>query len=257
MKPQKRGRPTKNATSESANWSWPADTDEISNLIGSLQKLFSSLGIKNSISLSRRSTRDRPSKQHALPSATIVGNLLTKWHQDAMYLDRFGEPVPLPFDGRRMSFKELCRKVAPSASAQHVLKKFIKLGVVEQDEMGLVIPTTRSLPMYNDSELATAHTIRALRDFVDTLDHNLRIAHSPRDHLFFRMAWNGDLPTEKIPRLKIWLRRHGQDLLESADSWMADAARGAGRKQTARTPRAQATVGIYLALRKNKSRARP
>ncbi len=234
---------------------WPGDTNEISDLVSSLQKLFSTLGIKDRVRLSNPSKTKTPSKKQGLPSATIVGNLLTNWHQDVRYLNRFGEPVPLSFDCRPKSFKELCRKVAPTASAQRVLNEFIRLGVLQQDETGLISPTTRSLPMYNDSELATVHTIRALRDFVDTLRHNLRTAESARDHLFFRMAWNGDMPTVRIPRLKIWLKRHGQDLLESADNWMADAARSSRRVRRDQSSKTQATIGIYMALQKPKKRS--
>ena len=254
MKRQQRSRPNKNTPREPMNWHWPVDTQEIADLVKSLRALFASLGIENSVRFSKPLAKDIPNRRNALPSATIVGNLLTNWHQDAQYLDRFGEPLPLPFDGRRLSFKSLCRKVAPAKSARHVLDEFIKLGVLKKDEEGLVRPTTRSLPMYNDSGLATVHTIRALRDFVNTLDHNLRAAGSPRDHLFFRMAWNGDLPTERVPRLKIWLRRHGQDLLESADNWMADAARNSNRAKGKRHHRTQATVGIYMGLQKIKKR---
>lgn len=255
MEPQKRTRSNRNPKREPINWNWPTDKTEIANLVSSLQRLFSALDIEDTIRLVNPSTSESGNKHRALPSATIVGNLLTNWHQDARYLDQFGEPIPLPFDGHRLSFKGLCRKVAPAKSARHVLNEFLRLGVLEWDDQGLIKPTTRSLPMYNDSGLATVHTIRALRDFVDTLDHNLRTANSPRDHLFFRMAWNGDLPTEKIPRLKIWLRRHGQDLLESADNWMADAARRASRTKDKRPSASQATIGIYLALKKKKKRS--
>lgn len=247
---KKRVRTNRMPRRESADWHWPADEREVRDLIDSLESLFSALGLKNSIRLSTKSKRDAQRKRHALPSATIVGNLLTNWHQDARYLDRFGEPLSLPFDGHQLSFKRLCQKVAPAESARHVLNEFIKLGVLEKDSHGLVKPTTRSLPMYNDSQLASVHTIRALRDFASTLEHNLRKADSPRDHLFFRMAWNGDLPTTKIPRLKIWLRRHGQDLLESADSWMADAARSAEHKKRKKQSRTQTSIGIYLAVQK-------
>ena len=255
MKSQKRKHASNSTARKRTRRRWPADTSEISDLFNSLQKLFSTLGIKDRIRLSMPSQTKTLSKRGGLPSATIVGNLLTNWHQDIRYLDRFGEPVPLPFDGRPISFKALCRKVAPTATARQVLNEFIRLRVLQQDHAGLISPTTRSLPMYNDSELATIHTIRALRDFVDTLRHNLRTADSARDHLFFRMAWNGDLPAAKVPRLKIWLKRHGQDLLESADNWMADAARGTRRTKREPNPKTQATIGIYMALQKAEKRS--
>ena len=252
MKSQTRRQRDNTSDRKPANRRWPADTKDISELFSSLQKLFSTLGIKDRIRFSSTLKVDKPRKGSRLPSANIVGNLLTNWHQDVLYLDRFGEPVPLTFDGRPISFRALCRKVAPTIAPRQVLNELIKLRVVQRDPAGLISPTTRSLPMYSDSELATIQTIRALRDFADTLRHNLRTADSARDHLFFRMAWNGELPATKIPRLKIWLKRHGQELLESADNWMADAARGSSHRKRNYGSKAQATIGIYMALKEGK-----
>jgi hypothetical protein len=65
--------------------------------------------------------------------------------------------------------------------------------------------------------------------------------------MFHRVAWNGNFNASEIPRLKIWLRRYGQGLLESADSWMLR------RSQSNNGPRrqrksAEVSIGVYLSV---------
>ncbi len=232
-------------------WLSASDRDEISQLLDSLRELFESLGINEDIKFTKRHISHGTAgslSREILPSATTVGELLTLWHQDVRYLDKFGNPVPLPFEGRTKSFKGLARKVLPQISAKYLLDEFKRLDVIEIDGGGMIRAKMRSLPVYNDSKLAAVHTVRALRGFIDTLNHNLRETSSSLDQRFFRMAWNGDLPYEQVRRLKIWLKRHGQDLLESADNWMTSASRNSHGSQIPSRRRTQASIGIYLAI---------
>jgi hypothetical protein len=136
-------------------------------------------------------------------------------------------------------------------SANQLLRELEHLKAVTVDGRGKVHALVRSINVYEDKRLAALHTLNSLRGFINTLRHNLESAPSNSDQLFHRVAWNGELDAKEIPKLKIWLRRHGQNLLESADSWMSSKSRH--RPQYAKRPKGsvQVSVGLYLAVDKS------
>jgi len=226
---------------------------EIHELVKDLKRLVKSLTLTKHIKICAAKTttgRGQRNLRSAQPSPTAVGELLTFWHQDPRYLDKFGNPIPLRIAGKGPSFRALARNSAPNISANYLLEELLRLRVINVDSAGLVRATTRSLPVYNDAELAKLHTVRALRGFIRTLDHNLSRGSSNVDQLFHRIAWNGDLPIQHIPRLKIWLQRHGQDFLEAADNWMQNNSRSRQRRPLRRRHGIQTSIGIYLAIDK-------
>ncbi len=179
--------------------------------------------------------------------SAAIGDLLTLWHQDPRFTDDSGNPLPLKFKGRARSFGELARESIPGISAKQVLQDLHELGAVATDSRGYVHPLRRSLNVYQDKELATTYTLSTLRWFIKTLSHNLESEPSNADQLFNRIAWNGVFPTKDIPKLKLWLSKHGQSLLLSADNWMMDRAK---HEQSRRSDgkSAQIAVGLYMAV---------
>jgi len=183
-----------------------------------------------------------------LPRASVIGELLSLWHQDPQYLDQLGNPVPIRMEGSAPSFRALAKKAVPNVNAKQLLFELDQLGVLAIDGHGLIRARTRALPVYRDRELATTHTLNALRGFIKTLSHNLLRSPSNSDQMFHRIAWNGDLNKQDLSRLKIWMERHGQDFLESADNWMINnsKAKRGGVKISRRAN--QVSVGIYMTV---------
>ncbi len=223
----------------------------IDNLARDLSVLFKELRINNRISISRATTRGARREvdfRNAPAHAHAIGELLTIWHQDPKYLDNLGNPIPLRMNGRTKSFRILARKSAPKLSPTYLLDELTKLGVLTIDARGVIQAKSRSLPIYNDAELASLHTLRTLRGFIATLNHNLRSGPESADQLFHRIACNRNLDKTNIPRLRIWLQRHGQNLLESADNWMNSHARLNRAKRPSKGSPSQVSIGIYLAV---------
>jgi hypothetical protein len=182
------------------------------------------------------------------PHASAIGELLTAWHQDPEYLDELGFPAPIRMRTKHRSFRHLATKTVPNMDPSTLLSELRRVGAVTIDANGYISVHMRSIPVYENRDLAIQHTLVSLDSFIKTLMHNLNSSASNSDQLFHRVAWNGDLDPKEIPALKIRVKRHGQNFLESCDYWMTRKNKSSMRKSRNKTPRVQAFVGVYLAV---------
>jgi hypothetical protein len=180
------------------------------------------------------------------PHASAIGELLKAWHQDPEYLDDLGCPLPIKMRTRRRSFRNLANKTVPNMDPKTLLCELERIGAVTTDTSGNIHVHMRSIPVYEDKKLAIQHTLMSLDSFIRTLRHNLNSSASNSAQLFHRVAWSGDLDPQEIPTLKMRVKRHGQNFLESCDNWMTRRTR-ASTKRTVRKP-VQAFIGVYLAV---------
>jgi len=182
------------------------------------------------------------------PHASAIGELLTAWHQNPEYLDDLGTPLPIRMHSRRRSFRHLSEKTVPDMNPKTLLSELQSIGAVTIDGTGYVRVQMRSLPVYEDKHLAIQHTLVSLDSFIRTLRHNLDSTASNSDQLFHRVAWNGDFDAREIPTLKIRVKRHGQNFLESCDNWMTRGTRISASHPRKKKRPVQVFVGVYLAV---------
>jgi hypothetical protein len=182
------------------------------------------------------------------PHASAIGELLTAWHQDPEYLDDLGAPIPIRMRTGRRSFRHLADKTVPIMDPKTLLSELERIGAVTIDANGYIRVHMRSLPVYEDKSLAIQHTLISLDSFIRTLRHNLNSNASNSDQLFHRVAWNGDLEAREIPSLKIRVKRHGQNFLESCDNWMTRRSQSSAHNLRKKGKRAQVFIGVYLAI---------
>lgn len=220
----------------------------VDDLIKDLLALFGRLGIDHGQLINRLEFLHHTSHnvRQTAPRFSELSDLLTLWHQDPTFLDSAGYPVPMRMSGGRNSFRKIANIAAPSVSEAELLRALVRLRAVRIDKKGIIHAKTRTLNIYEDKRLGALHTLSSLRGFINTLRHNLDSAPANSDQLFHRIAWNGEFDKQKIPQLKIWLRRHGQNLLELIDIWMMSktAPRSGPRRKNA----VRASVGLYLAV---------
>jgi|ERR1035438_2868608 hypothetical protein len=182
------------------------------------------------------------------PHASAIGELLTAWHQDPEYLDDQGSPSPIRMRTGRRSFRHLADKTVPNMDPKTLLSELERIGAVTIDANTYIRVHMRSLPVYEDKHLAIQHTLISLDSFVRTLRHNLNSTVSNSDQLFHRVAWNGDLDAREIPTLKIRVKRHGQNFLESCDNWMTRRTKSSTYNSRKKRKPAQVFIGVYLAV---------
>jgi hypothetical protein len=136
----------------------------------------------------------------------------------------------------------------PNMDPRSLLTELERVGAVTIDPAGLIRVHMRSLPVYEDKHLAIQHTLISLDSFVRTLRHNLDSSPSNSDQLFHRVAWNGNFDAQEIPTLKIRVKKHGQNFLESCDNWMTRGAKSSAHVSKKRKKPVQVFIGVYLAV---------
>ena len=223
-------------------------------VVNELHKLFKELGIvihgtRSSSSKKQKSSSSISPPATAAISAAQVGEILTTWYQDVQYLDDQGNPIPLPRRGTKRSFETLARAVAPTHDSDQILIQLKNLGAIESDDKDRLIVRMRSLPVYEERQLAAQYTLASLSSFLRMLRHNLGADSANSEQLFHRVAFSGNLNAREIPALKIRVKRQGQQFLESFDNWMAGRSSSRStRVSKAGKYAAKAAVGIYLAI---------
>ncbi len=227
----------------------PVRAITVDDVIGDLLELFKQIGSDPSTIANRvRHLGSMPTSEvRTYDHSVAIGDLLTFWHQDPDFTDEAGNPVPLKVKGRIRSFSGLARRSLPKLDPTKLLTELQELGAVSISSSGHVHLLKRSLNVYEDKELARAYTLSTLRWFIKTLRHNLESTPSNTDQLFNRVAWNGAFPKKEIPKLKLWLSKHGQSLLLSADNWMMNKSRY-GKNARGSRKSTQIAVGLYMAV---------
>jgi|SRR5450631_379488 len=221
----------------------------VNQVINNLLDLFDRAGIdvQHPISDIAESDTKKTTSSH-LPYTSAIGELLTSWYQDPAYLDNLGNPSPIKYRGPRQSFYNLAKRAVPNVNASSLLTELERLGTVSVDSSKFIRVHMRSLPVYEDKRLAIQHTLTSLNGFIKTLHHNLDSVPSNSDQLFHRVAWTGDFDGRKIGALKIRMKRHGQNFLESFDNWLALKSLPKSRLRSQVKKRMQVSVGVYLSV---------
>jgi hypothetical protein len=232
----------------------PAGEIGTDDLIRELLDLFDCLGLDSGQLVHRVGKVDRAKRNQIrnYPHASVIGDLLTIWNQDPKYVDRFGDPMPIRMKGKYRSFSQLAQRCAPNINEHQLLQELKRLRAVRVDRSGFIRAMGRTIPVYEDKRLATLHTLGTLHGFIRTLRHNLNSEATNSNQLFHRIAWNRHLKTREVPRLKIWLKRHGQHFLESADNWLIRNAKRSAPKRNINKLNAQISIGLYLAVDKSR-----
>jgi len=222
----------------------------IDDIIKSLLDLFAILGVDASHFARRVARLDGVTldSRRMYSHAAAIGELLTAWYEDPRYLDRSGNPLPIRMHSRHASFAQLANRVVPNLDARWLLSQLERVRAVAIDANRLIHIKMRSLPVYEDKRLATQHTLTSLEGFIRTLRHNLDSAPSNSEQLFHRIAWNGEFSSKDLPKLKIRVRRNGQNFLESCDNWMIQRSKSTVQNSKRRNKLLQVSIGVYLSI---------
>jgi hypothetical protein len=222
----------------------------IDDIIKNLLDLFATLGVDASHFAKRVAKLDvaTPDSRRMYSHAAAIGELLAAWYEDPRYLDKSGNPLPIKMNGSRVSFAQLANRVVPNLDARWLLSQLERVGAVAIDEIQLIHIKMRSLPVFEDKRLAIQHTLTSLEGFIKTLRHNLNSAPSNSEQLFHRIAWNGEFSSKDLPKLKIRMKRNGQNFLESCDNWMVQRSKSTARNSKRRGKLLQVSVGVYLSV---------
>lgn len=170
-----------------------------------------------------------------------AARVVAGWVRDHEFHDTDGLPLALAMDGPA-SFTGLVRRYSGDVPPRAVLDELLRVGSVERDREGRIRLLSR-VYIPRKSDVGKLLILGADVSFlIDTIDHNLQdTGPSPR---FQRKVMYDNLPVEALEEFRQLTARHGQELIETLDRWLArhdrdanPAVRGSGR--------VRAGVGVF------------
>ena len=169
--------------------------------------------------------------------------VLAGWSQDAVFLDRRGQPRILEAEGEA-SFAALVRRYSGDMPAGAVLDELVRRGAVERrDDARLRLVNPDLAP--NGRAVDRMEMLgREVADLIDTIDHNLQ--HGSDDPRYQRKVMYNAIPRSALPAFRALSAAEGQNLLDVLDRWLAEHERTAAPEPVDKSHRegGQARVGL-------------
>jgi hypothetical protein len=171
-----------------------------------------------------------------------AARVITGWIRDERFTDEQGEPRPLEIDGDGDDFSELVRAFSGDMPPRAVLDELERVGAVERDGDGRVTLEVRAyLPRSGEAE-KLGILGADVAGLISTIRHNLD--DQDQDPYFQRKVFYDNLPQDCLSELKDLTAKHGQELLERLDRWMAEHDLDAN-PQPGATGGGRAGIGVY------------
>lgn len=172
-----------------------------------------------------------------------AARVIAAWRRETEFLDARGEPKPLPFDGKGITFSKLVTRFSGNVPPRAILDELLRIGAVEQTDQGNYALRVRAyIPESADSN--RLHLLGTdVRLLLSTIDWNLKPGSAgPR---FQRKVAYDNLPGEILPEFRKRFNSKAQRLLENADRWLSQHDRDVNRA-TKGTGRYKAGFGIFF-----------
>lgn len=165
--------------------------------------------------------RDLLSQEQATVTTKVTDatRLLSGWHQDPVFIDGDGGPMPLAMAGPAPSFEALFARYGGDTPAQTLLKELTAAGSIATDALGRVVARTRYHMPVAMSEGNIRFFGSNLFDHAHTLNRN--ITGSEKDRRFEGFAVEDRIDPAASAEFKNFVDRYAQEFLEDVDDWLS------------------------------------
>lgn len=192
------------------------------------------------------SAAEAPVAQHQVPIAkdsALLGSAIASWSRNPRYVDKNGEPKPLPCFGARLSLEALLKECGLQSGARAAAKQLIAEGAVQKTKRGRYLPTDRSVRITAVNDYLAEHVAHGVLRMVQTAFSNFSPA-GRRQPLLQRSAAVRALPRSLRPDFQAFVNTQGNAFVTSVDDWLEARSvpiQKAGKKGS----RTYARAGIY------------
>ena len=185
----------------------------------------------------------RPDITESIEKHNRAARVIAAWRREPEFLDAEGQPALLAMEGQGATFSELAKNFSGNVPPRAVLDELMHVGAVELSADDSVTLLTRAyIPKDYDS-----HKINILgtdvQHLLSTINHNLYPDQT--NPLFQRKVSYDNLPDEVLAKFHNHFSKRAQNLLESADKWLAQYDRDV-KPSVKGTGRNQAGFGIFF-----------
>ena len=167
----------------------------------------------------------------------VPGHVLTLWFSDPDYLDRLGNPRPLPIRGASLSLESLVRRVDPKLEVQAVAR-YLRRGRTLRRLGNRYVPRDRTVIFRSCDDLRPV--LGGLFGLLKTLEPSSSGARIGRGTLQ-RYAANPRVPLSAVPGLEERVRQFASRLLVRFDADMHHRELAARKGE----PTVRMGIGVY------------
>jgi len=147
--------------------------------------------------------------------------VLSGWHLNTDFLDDFGKPKLLQFDGEGHSFTSLCRKYASDIAPITMRRELTRVGAIDTLEDGNLRALMRYYLLAPMNPDALIRCGSALQDLGNNLNYNLK-REPDAPGRFEGRATNANVRATNIDAFSAFLEKESMAFLERVDSWLTD-----------------------------------
>jgi hypothetical protein len=162
----------------------------------------------------------------ALPSArptlaSVLVEVLQKWHTDAQYVGPYGIPLELEFDSSTgRSFRNLVGVVDATVSPGIVLEELLRVGSVTHSGEKHFRAASRYFMAQAMSPQQLEYFGNTLTRFARTLEYNMNPQNSEKRLERYVVADRG-LPPDVLPKFERYARERTNEFLVDLDNWLS------------------------------------
>ena len=154
----------------------------------------------------------------ASSKTTDATRLLSGWHQDPLYTNSQGDPLPLAKQGAAPSFQSLFDVYGGDTPEQTLIRELLAANSVESDNEGRYV-ATRRYHMPADMDVGNIRFLGTnLHDHAQTLSNNLSGEGAPKRLEGF--AVDDRIDPESVDKFHEFIEQKGEQFLEDVDEWL-------------------------------------
>jgi hypothetical protein len=170
----------------------------------------------------------------------LAAHVVTLWMNERGYMLPNGDPRPLPPRGPAPSIEALVKIVGGDLTLPLAMSYLLSTNSLLRVGPGY-LPRDQMVSHPGNSDSQQAHHMRALVDFLRTLDHNTRAVVS--EEKWFQFAADIlHLPASQLPALHAYYRKSATAFLKDKDNVLYRLAQGSKPGE----PTVSISLGVYL-----------
>lgn len=165
-----------------------------------------------------RRLRDKVSEGDGavIVKSTPLVDVLHQWHAQTEFTDSNGRPLPLPFSGGEKSFTGLVRKFGGDIPAGAMRTEMKRVGVVEEEESGLLRVTQRAFRPDTDHENLVTLLAHSAYPLLCNIEFNTNPERED-DRWAHRVAFTQSLRSQDTKQLRRIAKDRIADFAENVD----------------------------------------
>lgn len=172
----------------------------------------------------------------------LASKVVGQWRYDKRYLNPSGSPRVLTAEGMESEFVSLVKSVTSDLNPYTILFELERVGMIERTPNGVKLTGSMYIPM----ELHQGLDLMAddVEDLMHAVHENLSM-RAPEERTLHVKTEYDNIPTEKVPLIRKWVRRQGSLFHKRIRDFLSDHDRDITPSRGISSGRVRVAVGSF------------